>query len=83
MSAREFAERMCIVYDYYNMSGLPIGEVIDSIHAIESDAKSGDFEQYKEYLEDSIEEISDDYNEWYHNECVELLDAITNNDIRD
>lgn len=83
MSAREFAERMCIVYDYYNMSGLPIGEVIDNIHSIENAVKSGDYEQYREYLEEDIEEISVEEDEWYHNECVELLEAITNNDIGD
>ena len=83
MTAREFAERMCCVYDYYSMVGLPIGEVIDNIHSIENAVKSGDYEQYREYLEEDIEEISVEEDEWYHNECVELLNAITNNEIGD
>ncbi len=76
ITPREFAERMCVVYDYFDMCGLPIVEVIENIHSIEHAVSTGDIEQYKEFLELDAEEITADDDEWYHNECVELLEAV-------
>lgn len=74
--AREYAERMCLIYDYYDMVGKSAGEIIDIIHAIEADINSGDVELYKEYLENEMKDITVDHDEWYHKECAELLELL-------
>lgn len=74
MTAREFAERLTVIEDYYDVCSLPVAEYIEIIHTIEGDVERGNVDEYIRRLKDEMD--IDDADDWFIKECRELLKAV-------
>ena len=82
MTRREFAERLVMLADDFEMNCLPVGEVIQNIHDVEDALAKGDTQGYVEWLEGEIEEYDGDEATQYHADVAkELLTALKERDI--
>ena len=72
--AREYAERYVILGEYWNMCGMPAGDIIDIIHTTEENLMNGDFDYIIEWLEKTLEDPTED--DWFDNEVKELFDIL-------
>lgn len=82
MTRREFAERLVMLADDFEMNCLPVGEVIQNIHDVEDALAKGDTQRYVEWLENEIEEY-DGGSGWHDDEAEELLTALKEGDIHE